>query len=165
LVEICGTEGYACPEIQEDQGAYYGQQVDIFSLGVTLFTMCTGASPFESATKQDKKYLNLFLADRAPIFWGKLQRENRIECTEEFKSLITSMLAYDFRRRPSLAEIVNHPWITRYPIPTPQEIYDEFTKRKLCMKKFSGIINDKDMELIAQMKEQLEFKKSQYKLN
>ena len=102
----------------------------------------------------------------APKFWEKIQNNRRgIKCTEAFKSLITSMLAYDPIRRPSLAEILNHPFITGGPKLTPQEICQEFNKRKLKMENFSGIISEKDKELIAQMKEQSEFKKSQHKLN
>ena len=54
--EICGTPNYAAPEIMEEHSAYYGRQVDIFSLGVTLFEMCTGFLPFEQATKEDERY-------------------------------------------------------------------------------------------------------------
>ena len=58
---VCGTPGYAAPEIMEKKGKYYGQQVDIFSLGVILFVMCTGTNPFKEATKHDKEYINLVL--------------------------------------------------------------------------------------------------------
>ena len=43
-----GTEHYAAPEILEGK-PYSGIEADIFSLGVILFTMVTGISPFLKA--------------------------------------------------------------------------------------------------------------------
>ena len=36
-----GTDGYRAPEIENDE-QYYGHEVDMFAIGVTLFGMITG---------------------------------------------------------------------------------------------------------------------------
>jgi len=160
MSEVCGTPGYAAPEIMERKDSYYGMQVDIFSLGVILFNMCTGNDPFNVATKQDKEYLDLVLMDHAHYFWQNHEKKINFKLSDEFKSLITSMLAYDSKRRPSLAEILNHPWIRKYSVPTHQEIQELFTRKKLHMRQFSGISSDEDMKNYALMKEQLKLAES-----
>lgn len=65
------------------------------------------------------------------------------------------MLAYDPTRRPSLNEILHHPWVTNYPVPTKEEIMYEFTQRKYKMCQVSGITNESDEKLIVEMKKSL----------
>ena len=50
--------------------------------------------------------------------------------SEEFKSLFNSLVAYDPSHRPSLCEILFHPWVRKGRIATPDQIFDEFPKRK-----------------------------------
>ena len=55
LTESVGTVNYAAPEILE-QKPYNGFKIDIFSLGVTLLTLVTGATGFSQATSKDFAY-------------------------------------------------------------------------------------------------------------
>ena len=51
-----GTRQYQAPEVLEKRG-YRGERVDIFSMGVILFTMVTGVMPyFDEATVEDPLY-------------------------------------------------------------------------------------------------------------
>ena len=50
-----------------------------------------------------------------------------------FKDLVASMLAYNPHERPSIAEIKAHEWYTG-PVPTYEEIQEEFTNRKETLK-------------------------------
>jgi len=52
ITEQCGTPAYIAPEIIEDQG-YSGYTVDIWSLGVLLYAMVSGAVPFKASNMQD----------------------------------------------------------------------------------------------------------------
>ena len=41
-----GTPGYMAPEILEERGGYNGIAVDVYALGVVLFSIVTKSSPF-----------------------------------------------------------------------------------------------------------------------
>ena len=50
-----GTPSYMAPEINE-QKWYNGKEVDVFSLGVILYSIVVGNFPFERATAHDNYY-------------------------------------------------------------------------------------------------------------
>ena len=52
MFEQCGTPAYLAPEIIADQG-YKGFWVDIWSLGVLLYTILTGTVPFKGGNFED----------------------------------------------------------------------------------------------------------------
>jgi MAP/microtubule affinity-regulating kinase len=52
IQEQCGTPAYLAPEIISDKG-YKGFSVDIWSLGVLLFTMLQGTVPFKGKSLDD----------------------------------------------------------------------------------------------------------------
>lgn len=69
MSDYCGTKQYAAPEILEQRSEYYGQQVDIFALGVILYVMVTRCAPFNAAYKNDAQYRLLVLLDNAQNYW------------------------------------------------------------------------------------------------
>lgn len=44
---ICGTPNYIAPEILEAKNGH-SYEVDIWSLGVIIYTLCVGKPPFET---------------------------------------------------------------------------------------------------------------------
>ena len=50
-----GTKTYMAPEIKKGQ-VYNGKEVDIFSVGVVLFTLVRGLFPFDEAKHNDYFY-------------------------------------------------------------------------------------------------------------
>ena len=58
LNQCIGTDSYMAPEIHQRQ-IYDGKSVDIFALGVILFTMVVGNLPFRKATDNDPYYHKL----------------------------------------------------------------------------------------------------------
>ena len=52
LKDRVGTTNYMAPEIFEGQ-IYNGHKVDIFALGVIIFTLVHGIFPFEEASDED----------------------------------------------------------------------------------------------------------------
>lgn len=161
LKTTCGTMSYCAPELLKQNPTYSGLAVDVFSLGVILFTMVTKAHPFGNAKRQDPWYKMLVYMDEANKFWHEHTFRKRIRFSDDFKSLVTVMLAYDPTRRPTLNEILHHPFITNNIVPTHEEIFQEFTNRKLQMLDVSGITSAEDEQLIANMKAELGFKTNQ----
>ena len=95
---ICGTPNYIAPEVL-DSKAGHGLEVDIWALGVILYTLLIGRPPFE--TNDVKKTYNL-------IKMNAYSFPDQVSISQEAKSLITQILKSDPSRRPSLHEILEH---------------------------------------------------------
>ena len=95
---ICGTPNYIAPEVL-DSKLGHSFEVDIWALGVILYTLLIGRPPFE--TNDVKKTYNL-------IKMNAYSFPDQISISQEAKSLITQILKNDPNRRPSLNEILEH---------------------------------------------------------
>ena len=88
---ICGTPNYIAPEILEGKGHSY--EVDVWSVGVILYTQLIGKPPFETpevkATYKRIKACQYSFPDHVSI-------------SEAAKNLITKILVLDPSRRPTL---------------------------------------------------------------
>merc|ERR1719427_1104554 len=101
-----GTRGYQAPELLKREK--YKKACDIFSAGVVLFILLTGYPPFEQAIKTDKWFNPLARMD-VDKFWRKHKGcgVNDKDC----RDLLTNMMAYKAYNRPSIEEILKHPWV------------------------------------------------------
>lgn len=103
-----GTMTYMAPEIKEGK-QYDGRQIDIFSTGVILFIIVQGIFPFKEAKKEEYFY-NLLLTGKFEHYWKKVGGQS---LSEEFKDLILKIFSYDGKKRPTVEEIMNHPWMQK----------------------------------------------------
>ena len=78
--------------------------MDLFSLGVIVFIMCTGCLPFNVASLDDKLYACI-IEHSLNDFWRVHEECNGAPFGAEFKDLISNMLAYQPFSRLSLAEV------------------------------------------------------------
>ena len=99
LKTICGSLQYTAPEIL--LGKEYDNKVDIWSLGVILYSMVHGYYPF---TNEKQNLLIKAIEENDPIFNKDL--------SSELKNLMTKMLIKDPSQRISLFDIKTHPWIS-----------------------------------------------------
>ena len=83
---ICGTPEYLCPEILGGKG--YDKTVDWWSLGVLIYEMISGSSPFRNINKKKLDLSSYF----KPIKFNK-------NFSEEAESLITGLLQTDYTKR------------------------------------------------------------------
>ena len=96
---INGTIQYAPPELLFDrsEGAVYADKVDIWSLGITLFAMITGAFPYALVDGE-------MIANDFELI--KLNTED-MRCYD----LIVNMLHFDPVCRLDIEQVLVHPWL------------------------------------------------------
>lgn len=94
-----GTFIYSSPEVRE--GIESGFASDIWSTGVTLFSLVYGRFPFSIACLSEKGELEALK-----------KAEKEIGVSPSCKDLIQKMLALDPKKRISVHEALSHPWCT-----------------------------------------------------
>lgn len=76
LTSYYGTQSYMAPEIKKGQ-VYNGKQIDVFSIGVLVFSIVRGLFPFAEARKSDYWY-NLIRHEKYNQYFSKLDEEGRM---------------------------------------------------------------------------------------
>jgi calcium/calmodulin-dependent protein kinase I len=99
----CGTPGYVAPEVLSAEG--YGDEVDVWALGVICFVVLCGYPPFYHETTS-KLYKQIKEADYsfASPYWDNISAEG--------KDLIAKMLVVDPKERWSCAQLLEHGWLS-----------------------------------------------------
>ena len=96
----CGSPFYAPPEIISNK-EYDGKKSDVWSLGVVLYTMATGALPW-TEVNQTKLFLQIQSADFSiPT-----------DLTPPVQQLLHQMLSKDPADRPTVSQILSNPWLS-----------------------------------------------------
>ena len=114
LTAKLGTRHYAAPEILAGK-KYDGKKVDIFSLGVILFTLRLNKFGFATAEipkntfNQDKLLYKYIKEKNDKVYWKKIGNIEGL--SEEFKTLYLKMVAYNPKERPTIEEIYNDEWM------------------------------------------------------
>ena len=103
---------YAAPELLKFI-PYEGFAVDIFSLGVTLIYLTFYFPGFTQASKKCKFYKKIIQNDRES-YLTMIKPFINEELSEEFKDLYFKMVAVKPKDRPSIQEILDHPWFKSY---------------------------------------------------
>ena len=103
---FCGTPEYIAPEMLLKKG--HDTRVDIWSVGVLMFELLSGYSPFVAKNNQEL-YQNI---RRLKIQWPK-------DMPPLAKNLIGKILKLNPLDRPSLQEILDHQWFKQTKIIKP----------------------------------------------
>ena len=134
LYSKLGTLNYMAPEIHLKQ-PYQGRSVDLFAAAIILFIMVSAHPPFSAAEPNDPFY-RCIAASRADIFWRthcKSKENGEKFFSEEFKDIVQAMLQLDPAHRPSIPEVLAHPWM-QGEVPSYEEVLAEFTEREQRVK-------------------------------
>jgi serine/threonine-protein kinase Chk1 len=100
----CGSLPYIAPEVLEP--GYSPDKADVWSAGLILFVLLTGANPWDAPTERD------------PLFQKYVASNGRLN-TQQWNlpvgamSLLRSMINVDLVTRISIEDIRRHPWYTR----------------------------------------------------
>uniref|UniRef100_A0ACD6AHL1 Uncharacterized protein n=1 Tax=Avena sativa TaxID=4498 RepID=A0ACD6AHL1_AVESA len=101
LHTLCGTPGYAAPEVLRDKG-YDGAKADLWSCGVILYVLLAGSLPFAD--------------DNIVTMYKKVQRGD-YRCppwlSTDARRLIPKLLDPDPATRITVAQLVETPWFNK----------------------------------------------------
>eukprot|EP01132_Coremiostelium_polycephalum_P009230 gene9230-11308_t len=97
---LCGTIEYLPPEIVEHRE--YDKSADLWSLGVLVYEFIAGSSPFNDENENQ-------IIDRI--------KQNRMEfpdfMSDDAIDLISKLLNTDPKKRITLTDVIEHPWIKK----------------------------------------------------
>ncbi|XP_077479644.1 death-associated protein kinase 2a isoform X1 [Stigmatopora argus] len=99
---IFGTPEFVAPEIVNYEPL--GLEADMWSIGVITYILLSGASPFLGETKQDT------LKNISAINY-EFDEEFFCNTSELAKTFISLLLEKDKRKRLTIKDALNHPWI------------------------------------------------------
>ncbi|MEE6468735.1 hypothetical protein FKM82_008359, partial [Ascaphus truei] len=105
LMTPCYTANFVAPEVLKRQG--YDAACDIWSLGVLLYTMLTGYTPFANGPDDTPEEI------LARIGSGKFSLSGGYwnSVSDIAKDLVSKMLHVDPHQRLTAAQVLKHPWI------------------------------------------------------
>ncbi|XP_047073113.1 CBL-interacting protein kinase 6 isoform X2 [Lolium rigidum] len=110
LHTLCGTPGYAAPEVLQDKG-YDGAKADLWSCGVILYVLLAGSLPFQD--------------DNIVTMYKKVQRGD-YRCppwlSTDARRLIPKLLDPNPATRITVAELVEMPWFKKTSIARPVSV-------------------------------------------
>ena len=134
---ISGTTTYMAPELVKNED--YSFEVDVWSLGATIYKLLLGKNPFRGKNKEDT---------REQIKLGKYSFPNDCVISDSAKDLIEKILILDPSRRITIEEIYSHDFL-QFGIPNsmPLSTLKEAPPKEFIIK-YSQIkyINDKTKE-------------------
>ena len=133
---FCGTIEYMAPEIIKEES--YEKSVDIWALGILLYEMYYGFSPFKAIGNFDdgtKEVLNNIL-NNSIIF------PNEKIIDSDMKSLILKMIEKKGKKRISIKEIFEHPWVKKF----EYKMYGSLSNENVNDKK-SNLNNNKNVNI------------------
>ena len=91
------------PELVEQKN--YSEKVDVWSLGCIVYQLLSGTTPFEASTLGT---LNAKILKQKVVFceieWANVSKKA--------KNFIKKCLDKDQNRRPSIKELLDHPWMS-----------------------------------------------------
>ncbi|KAL4464135.1 hypothetical protein ABPG74_006072 [Tetrahymena malaccensis] len=100
-IVILGTKTNMAPEILE--GKKYGMEVDVYSLGVLLYQLLYGESPYRNDDYQNLK-------NQIKIRIQKINYDKPgVKISSQMKDLLQKMICYDRRKRIRWDQIYDHP--------------------------------------------------------
>jgi polo-like kinase 1 len=98
---VCGTPNYIAPEILENKIGH-SYEVDIWSLGVVIYTLIIGRPPFETPEVKSTYKKIKMCAYTFP---------EHIPFHDNVRNIISKILQLDPSKRPTLDEIMQHPFL------------------------------------------------------
>ncbi|MBN3273796.1 KS6A2 kinase, partial [Polyodon spathula] len=105
LMTPCYTANFVAPEVLKRQG--YDAACDIWSLGILLYTMLAGFTPFANGPEDTPEEI----LSRIGSGMFALSGGNWDTISDAAKDIVSKMLHVDPHQRLSAPQVLHHPWI------------------------------------------------------
>ncbi|NXD71508.1 KS6A3 kinase, partial [Eolophus roseicapillus] len=113
LMTPCYTANFVAPEVLKRQG--YDAACDIWSLGVLLYTMLTGYTPFANGPDDTPEEILARIGSGkfslSGGYWNTVSETAKASIFALSFDLVSKMLHVDPHQRLTAAQVLSHPWI------------------------------------------------------
>ncbi len=143
-----GTERYMPPEMLE-KNAYIGICSDLFAAGIILYVLVLGNMPTQKKAESDDYLYKFIRKKKYEQYWATISNLyglNLESISEEFFHLVTTMIKYDYKKRLTIDEIKEHPWL-KGEVATVQEVAQELSERRKIIKTRLGMDEDESLSV------------------
>jgi polo-like kinase 1 len=104
---ICGTPNYLSPELLIQGPKANGFKADVWAFGIVVFTLLNGYTPFESVSASH----TFERIQSGNYYWN-----HSASISATAKDFVSLLLTADPNKRPSIADLRDHPFVTK-PLP------------------------------------------------
>lgn len=114
LYDKVGSKSYRAPEILANDG-YRAMAVDVWALGITVFSLVSGFFPLDEAKPSDWRFQRMATDQRSGVgacesIYAMYQRQCPLSA--ELRELLDAMLAIDPARRLTMQQVGEHRWFS-----------------------------------------------------
>lgn len=129
---FCGTYEYMAPEIVNDE--QYDLSIDIWSLGVLLYEMLHGYSPFKPSSYKNQKNATREIFENIQKHKYKIEKD----VSEECRDLIDKLLTMDRSKRIKIDDVFRHPWV----LEKEKMYFPDFRREEIIMNNVEEVKNN-----------------------
>ena len=115
-----------------EKNAYIGVCVDLFAAGIILYVMVLGNMPTTKRAESEDYLYKFIKKKKYEQYWTTIAEIYGLDLStisEDFFHLVTTMIKYDYKKRLTIEEIKNHPWM-QGEVATLKEVQEEIMERK-----------------------------------
>ena len=109
---FCGTYEYMAPEIINEEP--YEKGVDVWALGVLLYELFFGYTPFKPNENANDKVNDILINILKNNIQFSHENDNNKIISEDMKDLILKMCDSNMKKRISLKNVFQHDWIKKF---------------------------------------------------
>lgn len=126
---LCGTPEYVAPEVLA-QSNYDGKAADVWSCGVVLYTLLTGAFPFRDPQEQGLNPVVLLQRVFPRILAGSFEMPPGL--SPDCQSVLKAMLTVDPAQRIPAIQLLQHPWLKKFDAATELAHLQKTSKKPMA---------------------------------